>query len=149
MYSQMVQSCSPADLWHHRLNQIAHRLACVGWLMLPAVWLPAKVPAPAVAALVICAAIIAVVGSFFSSLLVAPDNNDRREAVGTLAFSLVLLATSWIVAMKLHLQIKPLLATWLRLNFDPNWLAWTLRAAVLLLAVYIAVVAILGRRGRA
>ncbi len=149
MSSQMVQSSSPADLWHRRLNQAAHRLSCLGWLMLPAVFLPAKVDVSIAAAMVMCAAIVAAACAFCSSLLVRPDNRDRREAVGALAFSLLLLAAIAIIARSQHIQIKAHLTAWLSLAADPQWLRWCLRGAMIMLVAWIAIVTALGRRGRA
>ncbi|MFI5380982.1 MAG: hypothetical protein ACHRHE_16915 [Tepidisphaerales bacterium] len=148
MNSQTVQPCSPADLWHDRLNQSAHRAACLGWLMLPLLAFPARFTLPTVAAIVMCTAIVATACSFCSSLLVRPDNGDLREAAGVFVFSLLLLIASWVVAVvKLHLELKPILVTWLRLDFEPQWLRWSLRAAAALLVGWIAVATALSRRG--
>ena len=148
MSSQLAQPCPPADLWHQRLNQTAHRLSCVGWLLLVGVAFPAKLPAALVAALAIWAAIVAVVCSAGSTLVVRPDDGNRREAIGALAFSLALLITGWIVAMALHLAYMPHLIAWLRMDLNPMWLRWSVRGAAMALVAWIGIVTAIHHRGR-
>jgi hypothetical protein len=137
------------------LNQIGHRLAVVGWLLL-AVALAAgeRIPRPLCLELACCAALAAGVCALAAWVLVRPEDGQTREAAGLFLFSL-LLAIGCVAAIwhdpddSVRMQIRTQVLSWLSLRFESSVFAtWASRAALVGLVFWIAITTALTRRGR-
>ncbi|MGA2497135.1 MAG: hypothetical protein ABSH20_05310 [Tepidisphaeraceae bacterium] len=157
----MVQPCSPADLWQDRLNQIAHRAASLGWLLLVGVAFPAKMPALTIGALALFGAIVSTMCSVLATVLGRSHGNSARsrESGGVFWFSLLLLVAVNIIELTLKIPIRQHLASWfhikphvlsaLALEFvNPSWLRWIARVVPVLVGL-VVIVTLPRRRGRA